>query len=74
MNATAAYTVQEFCAAHGGFSRPFFYSLLKQGKGPRLMKVGRRTLITAEAAAEWRQRMERETNTDWIDSPISVAF
>lgn len=68
------YTVPEFCAEHGGISKVFFYSLIKQGKGPRLMKVGRRTLITAEAAAEWRQRMERETAGDWLSSPISVAF
>lgn len=64
MNAIAAYTVQEFCQAHGGFSRPFFYSLVKQGKGPRLMKVGRRTLITAEAAAEWRAQMEAATKRE----------
>ena len=56
------YTVPEFCADHGGISKVFFYALLKDGRGPRLMKVGRRTLITAEAAAEWRARMEAATN------------
>lgn len=55
------YTVDEFCAAHGEISRAFFYKLVKQGKGPRLMKCGNRTLITAEAAAEWRTEMERRT-------------
>jgi hypothetical protein len=35
-----------------------FYNLLKRGDGPAIMKVGRRTLISAEAAAEWRRRME----------------
>lgn len=57
----SAYTVKEFCASHGGFCIPFFYALIKQGKAPRLMKVGRRTLISKEAAAEWRARMEAET-------------
>ena len=35
--------------------RGFFYKLKKQGEGPREMKVGARTLITLEAAAEWRR-------------------
>ena len=55
-----AYTVPQFC---DGFnvSRTHFYALLKEGKGPRLMKVGRRTLISAQAAADWSKRVEDET-------------
>ncbi len=53
----AAYGVDEFCAAHG-ISRAKFYDLLKIGKGPRVMKVGTRTLISREAAADWRREME----------------
>lgn len=53
-----AYSITEFCQAHGGFTRQFFYKLLKQGKGPRLMKIGARTLISVEAAADWRRQME----------------
>lgn len=56
------YTVTEFCAEHGGISRVLFYKLLKEGRGPRLMKVGRRTMVTAEAAADWRKLMESESN------------
>jgi len=56
-----AYDVDTFCARHK-ISRSFFYLLLKEGNGPRLMKVGRRTLITAEAAADWRHKMERSAN------------
>lgn len=63
------YTVAEFCAEHGGISKVLFYKLIKEGRGPRLMKVGRRTLITAEAAAEWRAQMERDSNPSWLDSP-----
>lgn len=68
------YTVEEFCLDHGTISRPFFYKLLKNGKGPRLMKVGRRTLITAEAAADWRKQMENDSNPSWLDSPLSVSL
>jgi len=54
-------TVPQFCDQHH-ISKVHFYSLIKQGKGPRLMKLGRRTLVTAEAAADWRTRMEAETS------------
>ncbi len=57
----AAYTVAQFCAAHC-ISRTHFYELIKQGLAPRLMKVGRRTLISAEASADWRKQMEAKTN------------
>lgn len=68
------YTVAEFCQEHGGISKVFFYKLLKEGKGPRLMKVGRRTLITGEAAADWRKQMEEASNPSWLDSPCIVAL
>lgn len=55
-----AFSVNQFCAAHG-ISRALYYVLLKDGRAPRVMKVGRRALITNEAAAEWRQRMEHAT-------------
>jgi hypothetical protein len=50
--------VDGFCREHG-ISRAHFYNLLKHGDGPAIMKVGRRTLISAEAAAAWRHRMEK---------------
>ena len=53
----SVYTVDEFCIAHK-ISRGHFYNLVGSGNGPTLMKVGRRTLISAEAAARWRSRME----------------
>jgi excisionase family DNA binding protein len=51
------YTVTQFCDAHH-IGRTHLYELLKQGRGPRIMKPGRRTLISREAAAEWRRAME----------------
>lgn len=56
-----AYSVAEFCAAHR-IGRTFFYELLKQRRAPRLMKLGRRVLISAEAAADWRAAMEQATD------------
>jgi predicted DNA-binding transcriptional regulator AlpA len=55
-----AFSVDEFCADHG-ISRAFFYVLKREGKAPALMKIGTRSLISIEAAAEWRRRMEAET-------------
>ena len=56
----SAFSPTEFCDQHG-IARTTLYTLIKEGRGPKVIKVGRRTLITSEAAAEWRQRMERET-------------
>lgn len=56
----AAYTVPEFCSAHR-ISRALFYLLVRDGRGPRLLKAGRRTLVTADAAADWRRQLERAT-------------
>jgi predicted DNA-binding transcriptional regulator AlpA len=52
-----ALSIPEFCDAHG-ISQDFFYKLKRQGQAPRLMKVGARTLISLEAAAEWRREQE----------------
>jgi len=54
------FSVSAFCADNG-LSRSLFYRLLKDGRAPRVTKIGRRSLIAATAAAEWRAQMERET-------------
>ncbi len=54
----AAFSVFGFCLAHG-LSRSLFYRLLRSGAGPRIMKCGRRTLISVEAAQRWRRARER---------------
>ena len=51
----AALTIAEFCASHG-FSRAMFYKLMAQGLGPETFRVGRKVLISAEAAARWRRQ------------------
>lgn len=58
--ARAAYSVDEFCEAHR-ITKVFFYQQIKAGTGPRIMKVGRRTLISVEAAGDWRREREEAT-------------
>ena len=55
-----AFSVDEFCRNHD-ISRGLFYRLLRDGSGPAIIKARRRTLISQEAAEEWRRRMERGT-------------
>jgi predicted DNA-binding transcriptional regulator AlpA len=55
--ASAAYSVDQFCVAHG-ISRAMLYKLWTDGKGPRPMSVGSRKLISYEAAADWRRACE----------------
>jgi hypothetical protein len=55
-----AYTVKSFCEIHH-IARSYFYTLLKEGQGPDIYKLGRRTYVSGKAAAEWRRRMEART-------------
>jgi predicted DNA-binding transcriptional regulator AlpA len=52
-----ALSIPEFCKAYG-ISEGLFFKLKKQGEGPREMKVGARTLISLESAAEWGRARE----------------
>ncbi|MCY0389130.1 hypothetical protein OVY01_18450 [Robbsia sp. Bb-Pol-6] len=56
----ATYSRAEFCHAHG-ISLTHFHAMVNAGIGPRLMKAGRRLLISVEAAADWRREMEERT-------------
>jgi hypothetical protein len=53
-----AYSVPDFCRLHGGISEAFFWKIVADGHGPKLMKVGARTLVSVEAAAAWRRQRE----------------
>lgn len=55
----AAFSVSEFCRAYG-IGRNKFYEELKAGRGPRTFRVGRRRLISKEAADEWVRKLESE--------------
>lgn len=52
-----SFSIEEFCVAHD-ISRATFYNLRKRDLAPRVMKVGKRTLISAESITEWRIKME----------------
>jgi predicted DNA-binding transcriptional regulator AlpA len=55
-----AMSVTTFCKRHG-ISRAFFYYLQHRKEGPRTIALGSRTLITKEAAADWRRQREEAT-------------
>jgi hypothetical protein len=52
-----ALSIHAFCALHG-ISEDQFYKMQREGWGPTVMKVGSRTLISHEAAADWRRKRE----------------
>jgi len=58
----ACFSVASFCVAHH-ISESFYYKLKNQGLGPREMQVGTRTLITFEAASDWRAEREAAAAT-----------
>lgn len=66
----SAYTLAEFCSEHR-ISRTHLWSLVKAGKGPRMMKLGRRILISCEAAADWRRQVEVETRKEQIAAEVA---
>jgi hypothetical protein len=55
-----ALSIPEFCESFR-IGEDFFYKLKRQGRAPRLMKVGARTLISLAAADEWRRDREAAT-------------
>ena len=57
---TSMLSIPEFLEEHR-ISRSLLYRLIKEGRGPRITKIAGRTLISAEAAFDWRAQMERET-------------
>jgi excisionase family DNA binding protein len=51
----AAYTVDEFCAAHG-IGRTTFYAELKAGR-IKVLKCGRKTLVPKTESDAWLGRL-----------------
>lgn len=54
-------TIPQFCDDHD-LSKSYFYKMQKLGIGPKVMKVGRRSFVTPEAAAAWRAKMEEKSS------------
>jgi hypothetical protein len=57
-----AFSIRTFCKAHN-ISQSFFHKLQALGLGPKIMRAGRRVLISNESAREWRRQREREAAT-----------
>jgi hypothetical protein len=53
-----AFSIKQFCELHG-ISLDFYFKLQRRGLGPKVMRVGARTLISQESAAEWRRACEQ---------------
>jgi hypothetical protein len=53
----ACYTIAAFCEAHR-LSVGMYFKLKAAGIAPKEMHVGRRRLISYQAAAEWRRKRE----------------
>jgi len=56
---TQVYDIRAFCAAHH-VSRSYAYLEIKAGRLKRF-KLGRRTLISREAAESWRRAVESQS-------------
>jgi hypothetical protein len=56
-----AYSIDEFADANG-LSPAMVYKLWTLGQGPDVMRVGRRRLISFEAAERWRRQREAAAN------------
>lgn len=56
-----AFSIPSFCEAHGHMSVAMFFKMQAAGEGPTTMRVGTRTMISAEAAAAWRRKREQAT-------------
>ena len=50
------FSIPDFCRTHS-ISRGMLCKLIGQGEGPATVKVGRRTLISNQAAQEWREHL-----------------
>ena len=58
---TETYDIPSFCKAYG-IGRSTLYRLWNEDNGPAVMRVGRRRIISREAADEWRKRVEAASN------------
>jgi hypothetical protein len=67
-----AMSIKEFARLHG-ISEDQFYKMQREGWGPDVMHVGSRTLISAEAAAEWRRTREAAAKEDAAKNAAEAA-
>jgi hypothetical protein len=67
-----AHTIPSFCESNA-ISESKYFSLKRQGKGPREIELGGRTIITPEAEAYWRAEREAETQARRAASSRQLA-
>jgi hypothetical protein len=53
----AAFTIHQFCARNT-ISLATFHKLARQGRGPRVMNLGRAVRISSQAEADWQRERE----------------
>ncbi len=58
--ARAGVTIKEFCQSHG-ISRALYYKTPLDQR-PAELRLGRRVIITTEAAVNWRERMTKQSS------------
>lgn len=63
-----AFNIPEFCEAFR-ISPDFYFKLKRQRQGPVEMRVGKRTLISLEAADEWRIEREAASKAATLPRP-----
>ena len=61
--APLAFSIAEFAELHG-ISIDTYFKLARSGLGPRVMKIGARTLISVESATRWRAEREAAAVAD----------
>jgi predicted DNA-binding transcriptional regulator AlpA len=67
-----AYDVIEFCHRHA-ISRSAFYNSLKNGTGPRIMRLGSRVLVSKEAAEQWRREREQASEQVTVATKLETS-
>jgi hypothetical protein len=58
-----AHTIPSFCESNA-ISASKYFSLKREGRGPREIDLDGRILITPEAEADWRREREAETQAN----------
>jgi hypothetical protein len=61
------YSIAEWCRRRR-ISRGLFYKMLRDGSGPKTMRLNKRRTITHEADAAWQAQRERETAAEAADA------
>jgi hypothetical protein len=67
-----AKTVPQFCE-DWLISLSFYFKLKRHGQAPRELRIGTRTLITAEAEAEWLRQREAASKADTTTTAVATT-